>query len=135
MRLCKAFTNGSSANTKLSKTQLHEMGKSRGFLGRLLLQLLKTKPLAKSVLIPSGLTAAASVTDTAIHKKAFGSGATTLMISNEEKINQIKKTVKSLKKSSLMIKGVSEIIKNEAKEQKERFLGNLLGTLGDSLKE
>ena len=111
------------------------MGKSRGFLGRLLLQLLKTKPLAKSVLIPSGLTAAASVTDTAIHKKAFGSGATTLMISNEEKINQIKKTVKSLKKSSLMIKGVSEIIKNEAKEQKERFLGNLLGTLGDSLKE
>ena len=135
MRLCKAFTNGSSANTKLSKTQLHEMGKSRGFLGRLLLQLLKTKPLAKSVLIPSGLTAAASATDTAIHKKAFGSGATTLMISNEEKINQIKKTVKSLKKSSLMIKGVSEIIKNEAKEQKERFLGNLLGTLGDSLKE
>ena len=111
------------------------MGKSRGFLGRLLLQLLKTKPLAKSVLIPSGLTAAASATDTAIHKKAFGSGATTLIISNEEKINQIKKTVKSLEKSSLMIKGVSEIIKNEAKEQKERFLGKLLGTLGDSLKE
>ena len=91
------------------------MGKSGGFLGRLLVQLLKTKSLAKSVLIPSGLTAAASATDTAIYKKAFGSGVTTLIISNEEKINQIMKTVKSFDKSGLMIKGVSETIKNEAK--------------------
>ena len=91
------------------------MGKSGEFLGRLLVQLLKTKSLAKSVLIPSGLTAAASATDTAIHKKAFGSGVTTLIISNEEKINQIMKTVKSFDKSGLMIKGVSETIKNEAK--------------------
>ena len=91
------------------------MGKSGGFLGRLLVQLLKTKSLAKSVLIPSGLTAAASATDTAIHKKAFGSGVTILVISNEEKINQIMKTVKSFDKSGLMIKGVSETIKNEAK--------------------
>ena len=91
------------------------MGKSGEFLGRLLVQLLKTKSLAKSVLIPSGLTAAASATDTAIHKKAFGSGVTTLIISNEEKINQIMKTVKSFDKSGLMIKGVSETINNEAK--------------------
>ena len=35
--------------------------------------------------------------------------------------------------SGLLIKGVSEIIKNEAKEQKGRFLGMLLGTLGASL--
>ena len=91
------------------------MGKSGGFLGRLLVQLLKTKSLAKSVLIPSGLTAAASTTDTAIHKKAFGSGVTTLVISNEEKINQIMKTVKSFDKSGLMIKSVSETIKNEEK--------------------
>ena len=91
------------------------MGKSGGFLGRLLVQLLKTKSLAKSVLIPSGLTAAASATDTAIHKKAFGSSVTILVISNEEKINQIMKTVKSFDKSGLMIKDVSETIKNEAK--------------------
>ena len=86
-RLRKAFANGSSANIKLSKTQLHKIGKSGGFLGRLLGSLLKTgfslignvlKSLAKSVLIPLGLTAAASATDAAIHKKMFGSGVTTL---------------------------------------------------------
>ena len=42
------------------------------------------KPLAKSVLIPLGLTAAASAKDPAIHKKVFGSGMTTLIISNDE---------------------------------------------------
>ena len=40
---------------------------------------------------------------------------TTLIVSNEEKINQVMKTVKSFEKSGLMIKGVSETIKNEAK--------------------
>ena len=62
----------------LSKAQLSKMIQSRGFLGRLLGPLLKTglplmenvvKPLAKSVLIPLGLTAAASTADTGIHKK------------------------------------------------------------------
>ena len=56
--LLKAFANGSSANMKLSKTQLHKIGQSGGFLGRILGPLLKTglplmgnvlKPLAKSV--------------------------------------------------------------------------------------
>ena len=82
LKLCKAFTNNSSANIKLSKTQLHKIGQSGGFLGRPLESLLKTglpliqnvlKPLAKSVLIPLGLTAAASATDAAIHRKMFGS--------------------------------------------------------------
>ena len=41
-RLCKAFVNGSSANIKLSKTQLHKIGQSGGFLGRPLGPLLKT---------------------------------------------------------------------------------------------
>ena len=50
------------------------------------------KPLAKSVLIPLGLTALASATDAAIHKKMFGSGNTTLIISNE-KMNEIMKIV------------------------------------------
>ena len=77
-KLCKAFANGSSANIKLSKTQLHKIGQSGGFLGRLLGPLLKTglplignvlKPLAKSVLIPLGLTATVSATDAAIYKK------------------------------------------------------------------
>ena len=76
-RLCKAFANNSSANIKLSKTQLHKMGYSGGLLGRLLGPLLKTrlslignviKPWAKNVLILLVLTAAAaSATDSAIH--------------------------------------------------------------------
>ena len=58
----------------------------------------------------------------------FGSSTTTLLISNEE-MNDILKIVKSLEKFGLLIKGVSETIKNEAKEQKGGFLGVLLGTL------
>ena len=135
-KLHKVFLNNSSANTKFSKTQLHKIGQSGGFLGRLLGPLLKTglhvigkvlKPLAKSVLIPLELTAAASSTDAAIRKKMFGSGTMTLIISNKE-MNEIIKVVKSLEKSGLLIKGVSETIKNEAKEQKEGFLGMLLRT-------
>ena len=41
------------------------------------------KPLAKSALIPLGLTATASATNEVIQKKNFGSGMTTLIISNE----------------------------------------------------
>ena len=73
----KAFANNSSADIKLSKTQLSKMIQSGGFLSGLLSPLLKTglpliknviKPLAKSVLIPLGLTAA-SAADAGIHKK------------------------------------------------------------------
>ena len=42
------------------------------------------KPLAESVLIPLGLTAATSAADAEIHKKILGSGTTTLIISNDE---------------------------------------------------
>ena len=65
LKVCEAFTNGSSVNIKLSKTQVHKIRQSRGFLGRLLGPLLKTglplignvlKPLVKSILILLGLT-------------------------------------------------------------------------------
>ena len=78
--LCEAFTNYLSADIKLNY-QLSKMIQSGGILGRLLGPLLKTglplitnviKPLAKSVLIPLGLTA--SVADEGIHKKILGSG-------------------------------------------------------------
>ena len=62
----------------------------------------------------------------------FGSGNTTLIISNEE-MNHTMKIIKSLEESGLLIKGVSETIKNEANEQKRGFLGMLLGTFGASL--
>ena len=76
--LRKAFANSSLTDIKLSKIQLSKMIQSEGFLGRLLGPLLKTglplmknviKPLAKSFLIPLGLTAAASAADAGIHKK------------------------------------------------------------------
>ena len=62
----------------------------------------------------------------------FGSGFTTLIIFNEE-MKDIIKIVKSLKDSGLLIKGVSETIKNEAKEQKGGFPGMLSGILGASI--
>ena len=108
------------------------------FLGRLLGPLLTTglpliknvvKLLAKSVLIPLGLTALASAAEAGIHKKILGSGNnnnTILIISNDE-MKDIIKIVKSLEDSGLLFKGVSETIQNEAKEHM------LLGTLGASL--
>ena len=134
LRLRQVFANNSSADLKLSKTQLHRKERPGWFLGRLLGPLLKNvfKTLAKSVLIPLGLTTAASAADAAIHKKMFVSGTTTLIISNEE-INNIMKIIKSLEESSLSIKGVSEAIKNEAKGQKRQFLKMLSGILSASL--
>ena len=58
-------------------------------------------PLARSVLIPLGLTAAASATDAAIQKKIHGSGTTALIIANEE-MEDIRKIVESLEESSLL---------------------------------
>ena len=74
----KAFSNNSSADIKFSKTQLSKRIQSGGVLGKLPGPLLKTglpliknviTPLAKSVLIPLGLIAAASAGDARIHKK------------------------------------------------------------------
>ena len=139
----KAFANHSSTDIKLSKTQFSKMIQSGGFLGKFLGPLLKTglpltksviKPLAKSVLIPLGLTAAASAADAGIHKKILGSGHnnTTLIISNDE-MDEILKIVKSLENSGVLLKVISETIQHEAKEQRGGFLSMLLGTLGASL--
>ena len=75
----KAFANHLSTDIKLSKTQLSKMIQSGGFLGKRLGPLLKTglpliksviRTLAESVLLPLGLTAAASAADAGIHKKS-----------------------------------------------------------------
>ena len=89
-------------------------------------------PLAKNVLAPLGLSSAMSASDGSIKKKMLGSGATTLTISNDE-MDDILKIVTSLENSGLLLKGVSETIQNEAKEQRGGFLSMLLGTLGASL--
>ena len=117
--LCKAFANHLSTDIKLSKTQLSKMIQSGGFLGRLLGPLLKTglpliknviKPLAKIVLIPLGLTAAASAADAGIRKKILGSGNTTTLIISNNEIHDIIKIVKSLENSGLLLKGVAETV-------------------------
>ena len=88
-------------------------------------------PLVKNVLIPLGLPAGISA-DATIQKNIYGSGTRALIISNEEMKDIIKK-VKSLEEPGLLIKGISEKIKNEAKEQKCGFLAMILGTLAASL--
>ena len=117
--LHKAFAHNSSVNIKLSKIQLSKIVQLGRFLGRILGSLLRMglplmksviQPLAKSVLIPLGLTAAASVADAGIHKKILGSWATTLTISNGE-----------MEKVMNILKGVSKTIQNEAKNKKEDF--------------
>ena len=78
LKIRNAFNNNRSTDKKFSKAQINKIIQSGGFLGKLLGPLLKTgfpliknviKPLAKSVLIPLGLTAAASAADAGIHKK------------------------------------------------------------------
>ena len=98
------------------------MIQSVGFLGKLLRPLLKAglplmksviTPLAKSILIPLGLTAAASAADAGIHKKILGSGNnTTLIISNKD-MDDLIKIVKSLENSGLSLKGITESVQNE----------------------
>ena len=70
--------------------------------------------------------------DGAIQKNIYGSGSTALIISNEE-MEYIMKIVKSIEQPRLLIKRISETIKNEAKEQKGGFLPMLLGTLAASM--
>ena len=65
-------------------------------------------------------------------KKILGSGNTTLIISNEE-MNDVIKIVQALEDSNILLKGVTETVKNETKEQKGGFLCMLLGTLGATL--
>ena len=103
------------------------MIQSGRFLGRLLGQLVKTElplikngiiPLAKSILIPLGLTAEASAAEAGIQKKILASrhnNTTTLIISNNE-MEDIIKIVKSLEDSGLLSKGVTEAVQNEVKE-------------------
>ena len=127
-----------STDLKLSRAQISKIIQSGGFLGSLLSKLagplMKVAiPLAKNVLAPLGITAAASAIDAEIQKKKIhGSGTTTLIISNEE-MNDIMKIIQALEDSNILLKEVTKTTKNETKEQKGGFLSILLGTLGASL--
>ena len=71
-------------------------------------------------MIPLGLSAEMSATNAAIQKTIYGSRTTALIISNEE-IEDMINIVKLLEEKGLLIKGISETNKNEAKEQEDRF--------------
>ena len=135
-KLRNAVENNLQADIKLSKAQISKIIQSGGFLGKILGPLLKTGlPLLKSVIKPLGLlglTAPSSAIDAGVQKKIYGSGTTTLVISNKE-MNDIMKIVHALADSNILLKGVTKIIKNETKEQKGGFLSMLLGTLRASL--
>ena len=88
--------------------------------------------LTKSALIPLRSLAGMSAADATIQKKIYGSGTTGLIISNEE-IEDMMKIVKSLEESALLMKRISEIVKNEAQKQKDRFLPMLLWILVGSV--
>ena len=134
------INNNFSTDVKLSKVQLKKLAQSGGFLGRLLGPLLKVGlPLMKSVIKPLGLLglpAVSSAIDAGFQKKIYGSGATKgagasqvkLIIENED-MNDIIKIIKALENSGILLKGVTETIKNETKEQRGGFLSMLLRTL------
>ena len=82
-------------------------------------------PVAKNILAPSGITAAASAIDARIQKKMDGSGTRILIISNKER-NDIMKIVQALEDSNILLKGITKTIENETKEQKGGYLGMLL---------
>ena len=136
-KLKNAFNNNMSTDLELSKAQISKIIQSGGFLGSLLSKLagplMKVAiPLAKNVLAPLGITAAASAIDAGIQKKIHGSGTTTLIISNEE-MNDIMEIIQALEDSKILLNEVTETIKNETKEQKGGILSMSLGTLGANL--
>ena len=79
-----------------------------------------------------GLNAASSAIDAGIQKKIYGSGTTTLIITNNE-MNDVMKIVQALEGQGILLKGVTKTIKNETKQQKGGFLNMLMGTRGASL--
>ena len=87
-------------------------------------------PLARSFLVPLGLSAGISAADVIIQKKIYGSGTTASIISNEE-TEDIMKIVKSFEESGLLVKEIK--IKNETKDQDGGFLPMPFGTLAASL--
>ena len=88
-------------------------------------------PLAKNILAPLGITAAASAIDARIQIKNTRFWDNNF--NNFKRRNDIMKIVQALEDSNILLKRVTKTIKNETKEQKGRFLSMLLGTLGASL--
>ena len=136
-KLIDKIRNNMSTDVKLSKVQINKIIKEGGNLGNFLISFLPKliQPaisIGKNILAPLGLSAAMSATDTAIQKKMYGSGNTTLIISNDD-LNDLIKIVTALEEHDILSKGTSKTIKNKTKKQEGAFLGMLVETLGASL--
>ena len=123
IKLRNAFNNNMSTDLALSKAQISKIIQSGGFLGSLLSKLagplMKVAiPLAKNVLAPLGITAAASAIDAGIQKKIHGSRITTLKILNKE-MSDIMTIVQVLGDSNILLKGVTKTIKKKQKNKNE----------------
>ena len=122
-KLRNALNNNMSTNLELSKAQITKIIQSGGFLGSLLDKLagplMKVAvPFTKNIVPPLAITAAASAIDAGIQKKKIhGSGTTTLIIFNEE-MNDVIKIVQALEDSNILLKRVTNTIKNETKSKK-----------------
>ena len=89
-------------------------------------------PLAKDVLAPLGITAAASAIDVGIQKKNTWFWNNNINNFNEQ-MNDTTKIVQALEDSNILLKELTKTIKNETNEQKGAYLSMLLGTLEASL--
>ena len=122
-KLTNNTENNLQTDIKLSKAQISKIIQSGRFLGKLLGPLLKTGlSLLKSVIKPLGLlglTTASSAIDAGVQKKIYGSGTTTLVISNEE-MNDIMKIVQALENPDILLKGVTKT-KMKQKNKKRDF--------------
>ena len=78
-------------------------------------------PLAKNILAPLGIIAAASAIDAGIQKKIHGSGKQTILIISNDKLNCILKIVQALENSNILLKGVKKQLKMKQKNKKEDF--------------
>ena len=100
----------------MPKAQIFKITQSGGLLGSLLSKITRplmkvAVPIAKNVLARLGITAATSSIDAGIQKKIHGSGATTLIIPNEE-MNDIMEIVRALEDSNILLKRVTKTMKN-----------------------
>ena len=110
-----------STDRKISKTQIDKLIKEGGALGsilaRFLLKLRKpTISLGKNILAPLGLSATMSATDVAIQTKVHGYGTKSVKFYNKD-LDDMTKIVKALEDSNVLMKGITETLKNDIKKE------------------
>ena len=136
--LREKIENNMSTDIKLGKAQINKLIKEGAALGSILARFLPKliKPaisLGKNILAPLGLSAAMSATDAAIQKKLYGSGTKTVRFSDKD-LDDMTKIVKALEDSNVLMKGITETLKNDIKKGDALpLILMLLRTLGASL--